>query len=545
MGMSKKVRKFGEEQEEGGVSACVLVQLCLGRSAPAHEVPHELNSTTAMESVFGHEYHCDVCEKDLTFIVRIRCAVCPDVDLCVECFSTGAEKGEHKNDHPYRVIDILNFPLFDEEWRADEEITFIEGLEKYGTGNWEEIAEHVATKNKVECSEHYHKVYIDSDNFPTPDMDKTFDPNIRLPIKMMQRLPKTARPPSSVPVNHEIAGYMPARGEFETEYENDAEQQVKDLEFFEDDSPGDIKLKSAMLSVYNSILDRRKERKELVFDRQLTDYRKNKAAETKWPKEKRELLQKLRVFARLQTAMDFSMLANDMWGMRHFSQAGMTVMGSLNFEITEEMLLRKRISELQEWRRMGLTSKAETVEYEREKAARYSGRHGGARSSARFTPYGDGSGPSSRASTPSRLGGPSLLPTASLSAAASPMPTYTPFATPSLTRTPTAPTYGTPIPTPQQQQQQIRKGPAPIDVSNEEGVELLIPSERELCNNLRILPKAYLAIKDQLLKEYVAKGSLRRRQARQLIKMDVNKTSRLYDFFVEVGWIKLKGIELK
>ena len=53
---------------------------------------------------FGEKYHCDSCSKDITYLLRIRCAVCTDFDLCVECFSHGAELNDHLKSHPYRVL---------------------------------------------------------------------------------------------------------------------------------------------------------------------------------------------------------------------------------------------------------------------------------------------------------------------------------------------------------------------------------------------------------------------------------------------------------
>jgi len=47
-----------------------------------------------------------------------------------------------------------------------------------------------------------------------------------------------------------------------------------------------------------------------------------------------------------------------------------------------------------------------------------------------------------------------------------------------------------------------------------------------------------MIIKEQLLKEHARLGGLKRRQARELIKIDVNKTGKIYDFFVEAGWIQ-------
>jgi transcriptional adapter 2-alpha len=67
---------------------------------------------------------------------------------------------------------------------------------------------------------------------------------------------------------------------------------------------------------------------------------------------------------------------------------------------------------------------------------------------------------------------------------------------------------------------------------------LLSAEEQDLCSTLRILPKPYLVIKETILNEYTRRGSLRRRQARELIKIDVNKTSRIYDFFLSMGWIR-------
>lgn len=61
-------------------------------------------------------YHCNYCQKDISNTVRIKCAVCPDFDLCLECFSVGAEVTPHASSHAYRVVDSLTFPLFHPDW---------------------------------------------------------------------------------------------------------------------------------------------------------------------------------------------------------------------------------------------------------------------------------------------------------------------------------------------------------------------------------------------------------------------------------------------
>lgn len=50
----------------------------------------------------------------------------------------------------YYVINKLDFPLFDVEWTADEELLLFEGLEKHGFGNWSEIAEFMGTNKTRE-----------------------------------------------------------------------------------------------------------------------------------------------------------------------------------------------------------------------------------------------------------------------------------------------------------------------------------------------------------------------------------------------------------
>ncbi|KAK8681009.1 hypothetical protein V6N13_053416 [Hibiscus sabdariffa] len=122
-------------------------------------------------------YHCNYCNKDITGKIRIKCANCPDFDLCIECFSVGTEVTPHKSSHPYRVMDNLSFPLICPDWNADDEILLLEGIEMYGLGNWAEVAEHVGTKSKEKCIDHYTNVYMKSPFFPLPDMSHVVGKN--------------------------------------------------------------------------------------------------------------------------------------------------------------------------------------------------------------------------------------------------------------------------------------------------------------------------------------------------------------------------------
>eukprot|EP00984_Skeletonema_dohrnii_P030236 scaffold21588_cov87-Skeletonema_dohrnii-CCMP3373.AAC.2 len=49
-------------------------------------------------------YECDYCSTDLTRAPRIRCANCPDFDLCLECFATEDHErmAQYKRDEEVR-----------------------------------------------------------------------------------------------------------------------------------------------------------------------------------------------------------------------------------------------------------------------------------------------------------------------------------------------------------------------------------------------------------------------------------------------------------
>jgi transcriptional adapter 2-alpha len=64
--------------------------------------------------------------------------------------------------------DILNFPLFEEDWGADEELLLLEGIEMYGLGNWGDVSDHVGTKAPQQCKEHYFGTYINVPTAPYP-----------------------------------------------------------------------------------------------------------------------------------------------------------------------------------------------------------------------------------------------------------------------------------------------------------------------------------------------------------------------------------------
>lgn len=72
------------------------------------------------------------------------------------------------------------------------------------------------------------------------------------------------------------------------------------------------------------------------------------------------------------------------------------------------------------------------------------------------------------------------------------------------------------------------------DIMDPKRFSHLVP---QLCQVVRLVPGAYLEYKQALLNECRRQGGLRLAQARSLIKIDVNKTRKIYDFLIKEGYI--------
>lgn len=103
----------------------------------------------------------------------------------------------------------------------------------------------------------------------------------------------------------EVLGYWPKREEFDIEYLNDAELEIAELEFLEDDSKEERELKMSVLRVYNAQLEEREKRKKFVIERNLLDIKKQMNFERKLSKDDREILNCLKPFARFMDNSQF------------------------------------------------------------------------------------------------------------------------------------------------------------------------------------------------------------------------------------------------
>ena len=90
------------------------------------------------------------------------------------------------------------------------------------------------------------------------------------------------------------------------------------------------------------------------------------AADKKRPREEKDVVVRLRPFAKLQTAEDFEhFVADILCEYPHFN----TFTQRYSY-FPDEQILRKKIQELQHYRRMGLTSAADIEKYEADSVKR-------------------------------------------------------------------------------------------------------------------------------------------------------------------------------
>lgn len=266
-----------------------------------------------------------------------------DVDLCLECFSVGVEindvkktdgKKPHRNHNPYRVMERLDFPLITSDWSSREELSLLDGIEQYGIGNWVEVKGVVGTKDKQQCEYHYYGNYINTKHGkgPVPDVSKAISKEKfegggpqdfsdcveagvagagpvcgkftksewkRHSIETKHIVRESIRYYENKPSGSDFVGYMPSRGDFDIEWDNEAEYLICDVVFDDKkDTDLDRECKQKVLEIYNWKLEERTRRKDFVISRGLLDYKKQLQIEKRRGKDEREIYAKMRQFAR-------------------------------------------------------------------------------------------------------------------------------------------------------------------------------------------------------------------------------------------------------
>ncbi|KZC06680.1 Transcriptional adapter 2B, partial [Dufourea novaeangliae] len=302
------------------------------------------------------KYNCTYCQEDITGL-RVRCVECPDFDLCLQCFSAGAEIGPHKNDHSYQFMDSGTISIFNGRgnWTAREQLRLLDAIEQFGFGNWEDISKHIETRTPEEAKEEYIARYLDgnigkhtwppTESYKPNLTDQTKSDHGPLSPDLTSRLP----PLDITPEEAAQLGYMPQRDDFERDYNHEAESLVSSL-FLNpaEDDDLDIALKLAQVDMYTNNLRERARRKRVVRDYQLVSAffalsRKDKTLKKKQSKEEKEFRDRMRAFAQFYTAQEYEQFLTN---------------------LERERELRLRLSELYRYRDHGITRHEECAHFE-------------------------------------------------------------------------------------------------------------------------------------------------------------------------------------
>mmetsp|Transcript_2987 Transcript_2987/g.6995 ORF Transcript_2987/g.6995 Transcript_2987/m.6995 type:complete len:516 (-) Transcript_2987:223-1770(-) len=495
------------------------------------EVAAEEENKKKQQTQLGR-VHCNYCKRNVSDQIYIKSADLEDVDLCLECFSVGVEmndvkrtdnKNPHKNDCRYKVMERLDFPIISEDWTAREELALVEGIETFGIGNWVDVATVVGTKSKPECEFHYYAHYINTANgVPVPDVSRAvsktkfinkeggekekedFTECVEAAVAGAGKVPgkltvsewkkemiatknvtrENIRYYDDKPAGCDVVGYMPARGDFDVEWDNDAEALICDCVFDDKkDTEQDRELKAKILEVYNWKLDERGRRKAFLLERGLLDFKRHQAQERRRSKEERDLWGQMRPFARF-------------WPQEEHEE----YVRSLN----DQRKIRRRIEQLQHFRKVGLRSDAEMEVYEKDRRKREQ----------------DEKAKKSKHETSSYL----------------------------------APKAGT-----QRSERHRNRGdddaeadaPVPalggvkeskkqlvFEVSLLPGSEMLSKAENHLCAVLRTPPLDYIAAKDAIFRESFRHGYLQAERAKQVCKLAPEKALKVYESMVSSGWVR-------
>jgi hypothetical protein len=342
----------------------------------------------------------------------------------------------------------------------------------------------------------------------------------------------------------ELAGFMPRRGDFDVEWENDAEQAVADMEFIAGESEEDKHLKLQVLAIYNSRLHERERRKEFVLSRKLWDYRKLHQAHQKLPRDERDLVHRMRLFERFHTPAEHQKFIED---------------------LLKAKRLRKEIARLQMYRRMGIRTLAEAEKYELDKTRRQYHKlvHPQKESESKKADSVGGV---------AAAGGGDSGRHASLSDAASSSSslwkqyqyrTSDRKARKSINRGASGEEMEDDTKPPATEQQQVlppkinvepdEKGTAAIldndkdkrTAGSSTGCEdLLSPQEFSLCAMLNLSHDLYITIRKTLIFESLQKGLLDKEgtgsSKRALVKLDIEQRDGIIDFFLTAGWVSTK-----
>ncbi|XP_067647624.1 transcriptional adapter 2A isoform X2 [Eurosta solidaginis] len=439
---------------------------------------------------------CYACHNDLSE-PYIKCADCENTLLCTQCFAQGCETVTHLNTHAYIIVrdDIQVFPGA-VAWTARDERILLRTLEKEGYGNWEAVTRALNFRHSVEeCCQHYHNFYfggIFERLLGLTHLRDTYFPE-RMPyvVKMRSVDPPRTDETSSMQFKM-MAGYRCARGDFDTPYDNSAEDLLTTIiqDSFAAMSESDTydehvdemsrnayeELQLGLVRAYNNRLRERHRRYRIMRDHGLIKPNRTLGWISKYADAfgSEANCNRFLGFMQICEPLKFDMLVESLKYFKHVQksiyrlyelrQNGVRTLtgGSLYFKLKNQRVQRQR---------------------ERQKYETYRRLHDWRKLIPSQQTLVDNSFAISNTITNGR------------------------------------------------------KKAGPMDITGMPGYTRLSEDERKLCSVERIAPQPYLDYKNILIVENMKMGHLRLADARRLIKIDVNKTRQIYDFLIENGHI--------
>ncbi|KAJ0981916.1 hypothetical protein J5N97_010171 [Dioscorea zingiberensis] len=151
------------------------------------------------------EYHCNSCSADCSR-KRYHCQTQADFDLCSECYNNG-KFGSGMAPADFILMESAEVPgSSGGSWTDQETLLLLEALELFGE-NWNEIAEHVATKTKTQCILHFLQMPIED---PFLEGDDEIDDSIQENVDQDDKEPVNAQDPETKEVDNAGDGDQPA-----------------------------------------------------------------------------------------------------------------------------------------------------------------------------------------------------------------------------------------------------------------------------------------------------------------------------------------------
>jgi len=317
---------------------------------------------------FSKKFVCAGCGDDIhqVSLVRIQCTDC-NLHLCPDCFSSRVEVGQHKAHHGYKFMDNGDFSPLSNSWSAKEFVQLLDGLEQFGYGNWNDVSRYVETKTAGDCRDAVNNIFVSG-----PIGSLTYKESARGSARdhtshsSSPHTPHTAPPGINI---HQllVLGFMPARDDFEMEFENEAEVLVSGIEA----APGGVRLdpedeelesnlKLAHVEMYQKKLMERERRKKVSNELSLVEnfFKENPynamtgkmtIPKPKKKDSKQELLDKFKFVASIQNIDEYKKLIAS---------------------VSKEKEIKYRIKELQRYRKNGINSLTETECFEAERLKR-------------------------------------------------------------------------------------------------------------------------------------------------------------------------------